>query len=163
MTQPLPEWTRPFIGIPWRAGGSDFDGCDCWGLVRLVIAERTGIVLPNYSANYPHGLDGAALRQELECLMAAREREFVEVAAGLRPLDIAWLPRAGHYCHVAVVVADRRAVHITAKMTNSEAIDFRHARWRGVSGRILYKRHPSLETRLDGAADGPQGAQWTAP
>lgn len=35
-----------YLGIPYREGGRGWDGCDCWGLVRLILARERGIVLP---------------------------------------------------------------------------------------------------------------------
>ena len=35
-----------WVGIPWRAGGADRSGCDCWGLVRLWYREHRGVELP---------------------------------------------------------------------------------------------------------------------
>ena len=29
-----------FIGIPWIVGGSSHAGADCWGLVKMVYAEK---------------------------------------------------------------------------------------------------------------------------
>jgi len=37
MTAP---WASTYVGIPYRFAGRDRAGCDCWGLVRLVLAER---------------------------------------------------------------------------------------------------------------------------
>ena len=37
-----------FIGIPYLAGGRDFKGCDCWGLVTLYYREALGLELPDY-------------------------------------------------------------------------------------------------------------------
>lgn len=31
-----------FVGIPWRLGGRDFDGCDCLGLVLMAQREFWG-------------------------------------------------------------------------------------------------------------------------
>ena len=40
------------IGIPWRAGGRDTDGCDCVGLALLVQQELWGRKFP-----FPHQYD----------------------------------------------------------------------------------------------------------
>ena len=34
-----------YVGLPWRIGGRDRRGLDCFGLVRLVLAEQAGIIL----------------------------------------------------------------------------------------------------------------------
>jgi hypothetical protein len=36
----------PFVGLPYRNRGRDFDGCDCLGLVLLVYAAH-GVTLPD--------------------------------------------------------------------------------------------------------------------
>ena len=39
---------RAFIGIPWVARGVDFDGADCWGLIRLAAHHLYGLDFPAY-------------------------------------------------------------------------------------------------------------------
>ncbi|HEX5232246.1 MAG TPA: hypothetical protein VFW56_08410 [Bradyrhizobium sp.] len=35
-----------YVGIPYADRGHGFDGCNCWGLVHLVLKEEAGIVTP---------------------------------------------------------------------------------------------------------------------
>lgn len=39
-----------YLAIPYRKGGRTWDGCDCWGLVRLVLKEERGIILPSFDS-----------------------------------------------------------------------------------------------------------------
>ena len=39
------DWVLPYLSIPWQEKGRTEAGCDCYGLVRLVLAERWKIYL----------------------------------------------------------------------------------------------------------------------
>ena len=41
-----------YIGIPFKDHGCGYDGCDCYGLVRIVYQEELGIELPNLGDQY---------------------------------------------------------------------------------------------------------------
>ncbi|MDR2186408.1 MAG: C40 family peptidase [Treponema sp.] len=41
-----------YVGIPFVSGGRDFAGCDCYGLVRLVLLEEFGCRLPVLAGDY---------------------------------------------------------------------------------------------------------------
>ncbi len=67
-TQP-PAWAGVYVGIPYRDHGSDWSGCDCWGLVRLIYRQRAGITLPDYAGDYADEADTEGVGR---CVEAAR-------------------------------------------------------------------------------------------
>lgn len=53
------HWIAKYVGLPYRSGGRDETGIDCWGLVFLVYPREFGIavpVLPGVSANSALGI-----------------------------------------------------------------------------------------------------------
>lgn len=54
------------IGIEWLAHGRDRDGCDCWGLHRLAMAEGAGVDLPSYAREYATTQDRAAIQDLID-------------------------------------------------------------------------------------------------
>jgi len=46
------DWVTTYIEIPWRDGGRTREGCDCYGLVRLVLRDQLGIEVDAYDQFY---------------------------------------------------------------------------------------------------------------
>ena len=42
------SWANRFTGLPFVADGRGREGCDCWGLYRIVLSEMRGIELPAF-------------------------------------------------------------------------------------------------------------------
>lgn len=58
----VPEWVGGYVGIPFVSKGRTRDGCDCWGLFRMVAQEQFGIKgLPDYARTYAHANDRASV------------------------------------------------------------------------------------------------------
>jgi len=43
------SWVNKYMRIPFEADGASFKGCNCWGLVHLVLVTERGIDTPRYS------------------------------------------------------------------------------------------------------------------
>lgn len=50
------RWAERYVGVPFVDGGRTLAGCDCWGLVRIVLADAAGLELPTYDAISAHDL-----------------------------------------------------------------------------------------------------------
>lgn len=117
------EWTAGYVGLPYRRLGRDRSGVDCWGLVRLPLADLKGIVLPLWDTVGPE--DGAGLGEVVEAgrhdgswlpieEREAREFDFVRMRA---PVVIdgkeRWRP-----VHIGLVAPRRHILHIQRDETS---------------------------------------------
>lgn len=117
MVRPAPA-TRPpesafdprrWLGIPFADRGRDRSGCDCWGLVRLVLKEAAGLELPAYDTEYP----GVADRRAVSGHIAAVVPSWQSVPPGAElPGDVVVLAIAGRPLHVGVVIARPVMLHV---------------------------------------------------
>jgi len=80
-----PAWVRSFIGIKFKDRGRDQDGSDCWGLFRLVYAQRFGLALPSYDAEYDHVFDAGGVQdvRTNELDQSGRWEQLGEAAASV--------------------------------------------------------------------------------
>lgn len=97
-------WTDKYIGIPFMAGGRDFDGCDCGGLVLLALRTEKNIVARDFGAEYSAAeFRGRAGRARLAAVITEYAREFPCVNMP-RPLDVLRFSVGGAVCHVGLYV-----------------------------------------------------------
>lgn len=115
------HWSADYVGIPWSDHGRNRAGCDCWGLVRLIYADRLGIHLPSYLEAYAT----IAEREEIDAAIreGAAGSMWIPVAS-VEAYDVVVMRIARYEMHVGVMVDHRRMVH-TANGFGSriEAID----------------------------------------
>ena len=106
----LPAWTADYVGLPFKEGGRDRQGLDCYGLLRLVINDRFAGAVPEY--------EGIAYRADadkdlLAALMDERVRLWMPIRVGEeQPGDGILLRVMGRPIHVGVVVAKGWMLHV---------------------------------------------------
>jgi murein DD-endopeptidase / murein LD-carboxypeptidase len=101
------HWSAAWLGLPWAAGGREREGCDCWGLVRLVYGAELGIDLPGYDGVSPC----AAELAEIDALIAAGSGDWRQVEQPL-PFDVLLFRRGRWRSHVGLHVARGRMLHM---------------------------------------------------
>lgn len=103
-------WVKKYIGIPFVSNGRTEKGCDCYGLVRLVLQNEYGVTLPELSGDYENALNRAeTLRlfaEQLPVLAADKipegeERAVVVITEGGRPCHLGIVAGAGYILHAA--------------------------------------------------------------
>ena len=96
-----------YIGLPFKPLGRDFDGCDCWGLVRLIYNRELDIELP--SLTYADKFDPI----ELNALLTSEEKHWTSIELGKeRPGDVLALRSINP--HVGMIIDNTRMIHIQA-------------------------------------------------
>jgi cell wall-associated NlpC family hydrolase len=109
-------WTDDYIGLPFKCDGRDRSGLDCWGLVRLVYAERLGINLPAKAGIFtdwePETLRRVAAAMEEEAARWQRVDEPMEY-------DVVLMRRGELELHVGLWVPRRDLLHISAGINST--------------------------------------------
>ena len=104
----MEPWVADYIGSPYLEHGRDRAGCDCWGLVRLVLSEQWGKVLPDLGSDY--GAVEASITQRLISQTSALIE--AEKVADYQPGDIVVLRVLGVPSHVGVIVGRWHFLHV---------------------------------------------------
>ena len=139
----LPDWTLHYIGIPFAQHGRDHEGCDCWGLYRLVMMEQFDWDLPSMGEVYASISDGELVSELIHDNGIAND-DWQEVQPGLEKLGDAIL-MSGLYqqngqwhkanMHVGLVMAPGIMLHVE----------------KGIDAALgLYKSDRRLKTRVKG-------------
>ncbi len=111
----LPAQFEAFLGIPFLDHGRTRAGCDCWGLLRLIYAERLGIDLPSFAEGYVTSADRAAIAG----LIAGHLDGWTQIEDGSEQAFDGVLMRGfGGIGHVGIVVQPGLLLHVQSGCTS---------------------------------------------
>ncbi len=121
----VPIWLGHYIGLPFKEHGREKDGLDCWGLVRLVLAEQFGFHVPSYSGEYSRTSDSIAISH----LIRRESADWRAVERGDENLgDVIVMRMRGQPMHVGLVAGDGQMLHVE-RGVNSALERYTGARW----------------------------------
>jgi len=103
----IPAWVAPWIGLPYQNKGRG-PAYDCWGLVRAVMTEAAGYMLPDYADAYTEAEDSFSVSAAIGAGLAAGWQRVENP----QPLDLLILRIAARPWHCAVVVAPGLFLHV---------------------------------------------------
>jgi len=128
-----------YLGIRWKDGGRDFNGCDCWGLLRLFLKEEYGVEVDSF--DHIRAGEVSMIREMAEI----EKQKWVKVDGPGRPGDGVEIPMTKNDWHVGVIPVEGYVLHISdggfSEMTRETDIRMRH--------RIKsYFRHQQMPPRV---------------
>jgi cell wall-associated NlpC family hydrolase len=103
------QWVAPYVGLPFKVGGRDRSGCDCWGLVWLIYREHAGVTLPSYSETPADDL--LQCIREIKAAITTPTWRRIERGA-LAKLDVAVMFTGRLLTHVGLMVDGERLIHV---------------------------------------------------
>lgn len=107
------EWVNSYIGIPWLDNGRTREGCDCYGLVRLVLAEQFQVILDRHDQFYTIVAD--SIPEITERFLASKEDPRwrpLDESEVYQPGDVLlYLINADRW-HCAVYVGETLMLHV---------------------------------------------------
>lgn len=107
------SWWDSYLTIPFESKGRSRDGCDCYGLLRLIYHDRLAVDLPLLSDEYDNTLQRKTMNdlvQERPLLIGFEKSSFDDV----KPLDVLVIRHVGFDCHLGIVVSKRWMIHSEA-------------------------------------------------
>ena len=108
-----PDWATGYVGIPYLSLGRTREGCDCWGLVRLVYAEHFSIDLPSFKEAYESANDVVDVSGAIEVERNSERWKsgWAEVKSPA-PGDVILCRVMGYETHVGVFAGAGLMLHV---------------------------------------------------
>lgn len=103
----IPAWVAPYIGLPYEEKGRSRAGADCWGGVRMVLAEVFGVALPDYADAYTRTTDADSVALAVTAGLADGWQRVEQPSEGCLLI----LRIAGRPWHCALMVNARQFLH----------------------------------------------------
>lgn len=145
-------WANQYVGIPYLEKGRSREGADCWGLVRLILLEQTGLELPSYSEKYEDLpvddrtdiKDGLASRADLVAPGLAFYKWSEVDRDELEPFDSILFTSLGELSHIGLVIRPTLMIHSHYSARSSVVADYGLDSWQRRIVKCYRPQNPHL-------------------
>lgn len=107
------KWVKNYVGIPFKSGGRTYEGCDCYGLVRLIFLNEYSMKLPSLSGKYEDALDKEFTKELFHQYVPLLCGERID---GPEEKAVAIIRTQGLATHVAMYAGDGSIIHTMLNM-----------------------------------------------
>jgi cell wall-associated NlpC family hydrolase len=104
------KWFSDYVGIPFRTLGRTKEGCDCYGLVRIAMAEHYNVLLPElleYSDSLEYEETNKVILDNIP-LLSGEELSYPKEGS------VVVLSNRGLESHIGLMVTDKLMLHTTS-------------------------------------------------
>ena len=105
---------EPYMRIPYLNRGRDHQGCDCWGIVRLIFKEELNVELPSYSDIDAHdAVRITAAFKEGEDVPKVGYWRVLDENEQIAPFDVVLMKWIGSKVvgHIGIITDDFKLLH----------------------------------------------------
>jgi len=108
-----PSWVNEYIGVPFAEKGRTKQACDCWGLLRLVLSEKFGVLVESFTEDYASTKEAEEIRKLFQGDIAQGIWHEVDIPK-IGDAVLMKMRMAGPPQHVGLVVGEGWMLHIEA-------------------------------------------------
>jgi cell wall-associated NlpC family hydrolase len=101
-------WADKFVGLKFKLGGRDWPEFDCYGLVRWVLFEQSGLVLPRYDGDDKREIAHHAMAMKQVSVDAASPLDVAVLLTDIR-VGLTWKSAP---VHIGVFVSEKAILHV---------------------------------------------------
>lgn len=109
-----------YVGIPFKERGQDWDGCDCFGLVRLFYKTEYGVILTDLTTQYQSTSDKENIKKAAEI-----EKKNARLTNTPKEGDVILFHFYGYPMHVGIYIDNQRMLHV---MKGIDAVIEKHTK-----------------------------------
>lgn len=101
------DWWNKYMYIPFKEKGRDESGADCLGLMRIILKNECGIILPSYDDLYENTIHKESVSGAIDNV----QKELFKTVVAPMPFDIAILRFCGLPMHIGIVTKKNFMIH----------------------------------------------------